>query len=88
MNIAVVNAAMQSPEIQAIGRLMDLHRLPEMVHMELVQDLATLGDRSWIRAGLGAIATGHGNMAAAIAVADFFSSLEVKYGFSTFEKGN
>jgi hypothetical protein len=34
------------------------------------------GDRSWIMAGLGAIESGHPEQAAAIAIADFFSTLE------------
>ena len=49
---------------------------PNRVEDELTMAKYYIGERSWILAGLGAIESGHSEQAAAIAISDFFSTIE------------
>ena len=74
MKQEIVEKAMETKDIFAISMLLGA---PSVAQKILKDAHDYLGDCSWILAGLAAIESGHPEQAAAIAISDFFTTLEV-----------
>jgi hypothetical protein len=75
MKQEIVEKALHTVDMIYISKLMDSPYQLEIGRI-LARAHDVLGGKSWVLAGLEAITTGHPELAASFAIADFFSTLE------------